>query len=185
MKAPRSLHLFGARARTCIRGPGDVGLYPSDEHCAEPGADVATPARWSDRPPVPASPASPGPARPTLPDALVRPEADTAVPHPVLAALVRAVVADLDYYARRGRLPRRPDLYGFRAYAALAAAARLGEDVLVDRITSSVGAVVRLWCAGADALAGEVAADANDPALSSPCGSAPVWARQGRGQPVC
>jgi hypothetical protein len=89
-----------------------------------------------------------------LADVLVGPDKDRAVTHPVLVALVRAVVADLDHYARRGRLPRRPDLYGFRAYGALAGAAGFGEDVLVDRITSSVGAVVRLWCAGADELAG-------------------------------
>jgi hypothetical protein len=117
-----------------------------------------------------------------LPDALVGPEADTEATHPVLVALVRAVVADLDHYAPWGRLPRRPDLYGFRAYAALAGAASFGEDLLVERITSSVGAVVRLWCAGADELAGEFTVDAIDRALASLCGIARVWAHKVRGQ---
>ncbi|HXA30110.1 MAG TPA: hypothetical protein VN193_15320 [Candidatus Angelobacter sp.] len=117
-----------------------------------------------------------------LADALVGPDEDRAATHPVLAALARAVVADLDHYARRGRLPRRPDLYGFRAYAALAGAAGLGEDVLVDRITSTVGAVVRLWFAGADELAGEFTVDAIDRALASLCGIARMWVRKVRGQ---
>lgn len=117
-----------------------------------------------------------------LPEALVGPEAVPAATHPVLAALARAVVADLDHYARRGRLPRRPDLYGFRAYGALAGAAGFGEDVLVDQIDSSVGAVVRLWCAGADELTGEFSVDVIDRALASLCGIARMWARKVRGQ---
>lgn len=115
-----------------------------------------------------------------LPDALVA--AQAAAAHPVLTALARAVVADLDHYARRGRLPRRPDLYGFRAYAALGGAAGLNEDVLVDRINSSIGAVVRLWCAAADELAGEFSADAIDRGLASLCGIARMWARKVRAQ---
>jgi hypothetical protein len=117
-----------------------------------------------------------------LAQALVGPEVGSTPPHPVLAALVQAVIADLDHYARRGRLPRRPDLYGFRAYAALAGAADFGEAVLVEQIDSSVGAIVRLWCAGADELAGEFAVDAIDRAQASLCGIARMWVRKVRGQ---
>jgi hypothetical protein len=117
-----------------------------------------------------------------LPEALVAPEADAPPTHPVVAALVRAVVADLDHYARRGRLPRRPDLYGFRAYAALAGLAGFGEDALVSQIDSSVGALVRLWCTGADQLAEEFTVDAIDRALASLCGIARMWARKVHGQ---
>jgi hypothetical protein len=86
----------------------------------------------------------------TLPAALV----DRDHGHPVIVALVEAAVADLDRYARQGRLPRRPDLYGFRAYGALVGAAGLDETTSVAWLTAVVESVERLWCAAADRLPG-------------------------------
>ena len=91
-------------------------------------------------------------------------------------------VADLDRYARQVRLPRRPDLYGFRAYGALAGAAGIDEGALVEWIATAVDSVERLWCAGADALISEFSADAVDRALACLCGIATMWARKVQGQ---
>jgi hypothetical protein len=114
----------------------------------------------------------------TLPGALV----DPVQRHPVIVALIEATVADLDRYARQGRLPRRPDLYGFRAYGALAGAAGMDEDTLVDWITTAVESVERLWCAGVDQLADEFSVDAVDRALACLCGIASMWTRKVQGQ---
>lgn len=114
----------------------------------------------------------------TLPGALV----DCGTRPPVIVRLVEATVADLDRYARQGRLPRRPDLYGFRAYGALAGAAGIDEDALVEWITTAVDSVERLWCAGADTLISEFSADAVDRALACLCGIATMWERKVQGQ---
>jgi hypothetical protein len=114
----------------------------------------------------------------TLPGTVIEGDAR----HPVIVRLVEATVADLDRYARQGRLPRRPDLYGFRAYGALAGAAGIDGDAVVEWIAAAVDSVERLWCAGADALVGEFPADAVDRALACLCGIATMWARKVQSQ---
>jgi len=114
----------------------------------------------------------------TLPGALV----GQGGRHPVIVRVVEAAIADLDRYARQGRLPRRPDLYGFRAYGALAGAAGMDQDALVAWITTATEAVERLWCAGADTLVGEFTVDAVDRALACLCAIATMWSRKVQGQ---
>jgi hypothetical protein len=65
--------------------------------------------------------------------------------HPVLAALVRETARSLDCFLRQGRLPRRADLYSFRALAALAGAADFHEAELVAVVEACADEVRDLW----------------------------------------
>jgi hypothetical protein len=65
--------------------------------------------------------------------------------HPVLAELVRETARSLDSFLRQGRLPRRADLYSFRAVAALAGAADFHEAELVAVVEASAEEVRDLW----------------------------------------
>jgi len=69
--------------------------------------------------------------------------------NPVQAELVRETAHSLDRFIRRGRLPRRADLYSFRAIAALASAAGYVEDELVAVVEACADAVRDLWQANA------------------------------------
>jgi hypothetical protein len=72
---------------------------------------------------------------------------------PVAAELIRETVRSLDRFIRQGRLPRRADLYSFRAIAALAGAAGYREDELVAVVDACADAVRDLWRANARNLA--------------------------------
>jgi hypothetical protein len=69
--------------------------------------------------------------------------------HPVLAELVRETVRSLDGFTRQGRVPRRADLYSFRAIAALAGAAGYREIELIAVTEACADAVRGLWQAHA------------------------------------
>jgi hypothetical protein len=73
--------------------------------------------------------------------------------NPVQAELVRETARCLDRFIRQGRLPRRADLYSFRAIAALAGAAGYVEDELVAVIEACADAVADLWRTNARNLA--------------------------------
>jgi hypothetical protein len=72
---------------------------------------------------------------------------------PVQAELVRETARSLDRFIRQGRLPRRADLYSFRAIAALAGAAGYQEDELVAVVEACADAVRDLWRINARNLA--------------------------------
>lgn len=72
---------------------------------------------------------------------------------PVVAELVRETARSLDRFIRQGRLPRRADLYSFRAIAALAGAAGYDEDQLVAVVDECADAVRDLWRTNARNLA--------------------------------
>jgi hypothetical protein len=65
--------------------------------------------------------------------------------HPVLAELVRETARSLDGFIRQGRLPRRADLYSFRALAALAGAADFRETELVAVVEACAEEIRDLW----------------------------------------
>jgi|SRR5579884_920042 len=65
--------------------------------------------------------------------------------HPVLAELVQETARSVDHFVRQGRVPRRADLYSFRALAALAAAAGYHEAELVAVAEATADAVHDLW----------------------------------------
>jgi hypothetical protein len=65
--------------------------------------------------------------------------------HPVLAELVRETARSLDSFIRQGRMPRRADLYSFRALAALAGAADYHEAELVAVVEACAEEVRDLW----------------------------------------
>jgi hypothetical protein len=65
--------------------------------------------------------------------------------HPVLAELLRETARSLDGFIRQGRLPRRADLYSFRALAALAGAADFHEAELVAVVEACADEVRDLW----------------------------------------
>jgi hypothetical protein len=65
--------------------------------------------------------------------------------HPVLAELVRETARSLDGFIRQGRLPRRADLYSFRALAALAGAADFHEAELIAVVEACADEVRDLW----------------------------------------
>lgn len=73
--------------------------------------------------------------------------------NPVQAELIRETAHSLDRFIRQGRLPRRADLYSFRAIAALAGAAGYVEDELVAVAEACADAVRDLWHANARNLA--------------------------------
>jgi len=73
--------------------------------------------------------------------------------NPVTAELVRETARSLDRFIRQGRLPRRADLYSFRAIAALAGAAGYVEDELVALVEACGDAVRDLWQTNARNLA--------------------------------
>jgi hypothetical protein len=73
--------------------------------------------------------------------------------NPVQAELIRETARSLDRFIRQGRLPRRADLYSFRAIAALAGAAGYVEAELVALVQASADAVRDLWRANARHLA--------------------------------
>jgi len=73
--------------------------------------------------------------------------------NPVQAELIRETARSLDRFIRQGRLPRRTDLYSFRAIAALAGAAGYTEDELVAVVEACADAVRNLWRANARNLA--------------------------------
>jgi hypothetical protein len=71
---------------------------------------------------------------------------DDDVPvRPVLAELVRETARSLDGFIRQGRMPRRADLYSFRALAALAGAADFHEAELVAVVEACADEVRDLW----------------------------------------
>ena len=72
---------------------------------------------------------------------------------PVAAELVRETARCLDRFIRQGRLPRRADLYSFRAIAALAGAAGYQEPELVAVVEACADAVRDLWRTNARNLA--------------------------------
>jgi hypothetical protein len=72
---------------------------------------------------------------------------------PLQAELIRETARSLDRFIRQGRLPRRADLYSFRAIAALAGAAGYVEDELVAVVEACADAVRDLWHANARNLA--------------------------------
>jgi hypothetical protein len=72
---------------------------------------------------------------------------------PVAAELVRDTARSLDRFIRQGRVPRRADLYSFRAIAALAGAAGYDEDQLVAMVEECAEAVRDLWRLNARNLA--------------------------------
>lgn len=72
---------------------------------------------------------------------------------PVQAELIRETARSLDRFIRQGRLPRRADLYSFRAIAALAGAAGYVEDELVAVVGACADAVRDLWRTNARNLA--------------------------------
>lgn len=78
---------------------------------------------------------------------------DGAHVDPVVAELVRETARSLDRFIRQGRLPRRADLYGFRAIAALAGAAGYHEDELGAVVEACADAVADLWRTNARHLA--------------------------------
>jgi len=65
--------------------------------------------------------------------------------HPVLAELVRATAHSLDRFIRQGRVPRRADLYSFRALAALAGAADFHEAEVIAVVEACADEVCDLW----------------------------------------
>lgn len=67
--------------------------------------------------------------------------------HPVLAELVRETAHSLDRFIRQGRMPRRADLYSFRAVAALAGAADFHEAELIAVVEACADEVRDLWLA--------------------------------------
>jgi hypothetical protein len=73
--------------------------------------------------------------------------------NPVQAELIRETARSLDRFIRQGRLPRRADLYSFRAIAALAGAAGYVEAELVAVVEACADAVRDLWRANARSLA--------------------------------
>jgi hypothetical protein len=73
--------------------------------------------------------------------------------NPVVAELVRETAGSLDRFIRQGRLPRRADLYSFRAIAALADAAGYQEDELAAVVEACADAVAHLWRTNARNLA--------------------------------
>jgi hypothetical protein len=73
--------------------------------------------------------------------------------NPVQAELARETARSLDRFIRQGRLPRRADLYSFRAIAALAGAAGYQEDELVAVAEACADAVRALWRTNARNLA--------------------------------
>lgn len=73
--------------------------------------------------------------------------------NPVQAELIRETARALDRFIRQGRLPRRADLYSFRAIAALAGAAGYQETELVAVVEACADAVRDLWRANARNLA--------------------------------
>jgi len=72
---------------------------------------------------------------------------------PVQAELIRETARSLDRFIRQGRLPRRADLYSFRAIAALVGAAGYVEDELVAVVEACADAVRDLWRTNARNLA--------------------------------
>ena len=80
-------------------------------------------------------------------------EHDGGATNPVMAELVRETARSLDRFIRQGRLPRRADLYSFRAIAALAGAAGYTEDELVAVVEACAEAVRDLWRTNARNLA--------------------------------
>jgi hypothetical protein len=80
-------------------------------------------------------------------------EQDGGHVNPVQAELIRETARSLDRFIRQGRLPRRADLYSFRAIAALAGAAGYREDELVAVVDACADAVRDLWRANARNLA--------------------------------
>ena len=80
-------------------------------------------------------------------------ERDGSQINPVAAELVRETARSLDRFIRQGRLPRRADLYSFRAIAALAGAAGYHEGDLVAVVDECADAVRDLWRANARNLA--------------------------------
>ena len=64
---------------------------------------------------------------------------------PVQAELIRETAHSLDRFIRQGRLPRRADLYSFRAIAALAGAAGYRDGELVAVVEACADAVCNLW----------------------------------------
>jgi hypothetical protein len=73
--------------------------------------------------------------------------------NPVVAELVRETARSLDRFIRQGRLPRRADLYSFRAIAALAGAAGYQGDELLAVVEACADAVRDLWRTNARNLA--------------------------------
>ncbi len=73
--------------------------------------------------------------------------------NPVVAELVRETARSLDRFIRQGRLPRRADLYSFRAIAALAGAAGYQEGELVAVVDECADVVRDLWRTNARNLA--------------------------------
>ena len=71
-----------------------------------------------------------------------------------------------DRFIRQGRVPRRADLYSFRAIAALAGAAGYVEDELVAVVEACADAARDLWRANARSLAVLYGDPAGDGALA-------------------
>jgi hypothetical protein len=80
--------------------------------------------------------------------------------YPVLAELVRETARSLDGFIRQGRMPRRADLYSFRALAALAGAADFHEAELLAVVEACADEVRDLWLAHITGLADLQAASA-------------------------
>ena len=80
-------------------------------------------------------------------------EQDGGRVNPVHAELIRETARSLDRFIRQGRLPRRADLYSFRAIAAFAGAAGYLEAELVAVVEACAEAVRDLWRANARNLA--------------------------------
>src|SRR5258708_22547344 len=73
--------------------------------------------------------------------------------HAVLAELVRETARSLDGFIRQGRMPRRADLYSFRALAALAGATDFHEPELIAVVEACADEVRDLWLAHITGLA--------------------------------